>query len=217
MQARNARRVRSAQAKTNNELNARSGRRMMEDNLAKVFGFIVGVFMVCHMPRLLLGIHEAWITPSVVACNAANRRAFPMWAEMFGHISHVMMAINSSVNGIIYGFISPQFRKSLKKIAIRWGCMKKPPNTPVPMLVFPTGNKRTSRHQAVQTGGDQDQDDQGSEIPRFITGSVSTLIFQHDKMHTEASADKECDSLPMIIVHQESETRLSTWPRVTRV
>ena len=44
-----------------------------------------------------------------------------MWAVMFGHISNVMMTVNSSVNCIIYGLISPQFRKSMSKKAIAWG------------------------------------------------------------------------------------------------
>ena len=47
-----------------------------------------------------------------------------MWAVMFGHVSNVMMAVNSSVNCIIYGLISPQFRKSMSKKAIAWGLHK---------------------------------------------------------------------------------------------
>ena len=47
-----------------------------------------------------------------------------MWAVMFGHVSNVMMAVNSSVNCIIYGLISPQFRKSMSKKAIAWGLRK---------------------------------------------------------------------------------------------
>ena len=37
------------------ENSGRIGRRMKEDNLARIFCFIVGVFMVCHFPRLILG------------------------------------------------------------------------------------------------------------------------------------------------------------------
>ena len=71
------------------------------------------------------GLHEAWITPYIVACTEAHKPPFPAWAVIFGHISNVLMAVNSSVNCIIYGLISPQFRKAMVKKARSWGFCKK--------------------------------------------------------------------------------------------
>ena len=74
---------------------------------------------------VLSGLHEAWITPNIVACTKVHRPPFPVWAVIVGHISNVLMAVNSSVNCIIYGLISPQFRKAMAKKTRKWGLCKK--------------------------------------------------------------------------------------------
>ena len=47
--------ARSMLLNQSSENNNRMGRRMKEDNLARIFSIIVIVFMICHSPRLLLG------------------------------------------------------------------------------------------------------------------------------------------------------------------
>ena len=47
--------ARSMLPNQSSENNNRMGRRMKEDNLARIFSIIVIVFMICHSPRLLLG------------------------------------------------------------------------------------------------------------------------------------------------------------------
>ena len=47
--------ARSMLPNQSSENNNRIGRRMKEDNLARIFSIIVIVFMICHSPRLLLG------------------------------------------------------------------------------------------------------------------------------------------------------------------
>ena len=189
---------------TNCFTSQRSGRRMMEDNLAKVFGFIVGVFLVCHTPRLLLGIHEAWITPNVIACTQAGRRAFPLWAVMFGNISHVMMAINSSVNGIIYGFISPQFRKALLKKAKKWGCYGRSHQSSMILICHPTQNATMGQNQAENA-------------------NIAVLPMNELEQKSEKSESNQLnimsETMPSIVIHKEDDSVKppSTWPRVTRV
>ena len=55
-------------------------RRRLEDNLAMVFMGIVGVFLVCHILRVSLNIHEMIVIEHAMACSKAHKRSFPMWA-----------------------------------------------------------------------------------------------------------------------------------------
>ena len=41
----------------------------MEDNLAMIFMGIVAVFLLCHFPRIFLGVHEMVIANEVLACG----------------------------------------------------------------------------------------------------------------------------------------------------
>ena len=43
-------------------------RRRMEDNLAMIFMGIVAVFLLCHFPRVFLGLHEMFIVKESLAC-----------------------------------------------------------------------------------------------------------------------------------------------------
>lgn len=54
-------------------------RRKKEDNLAAIFmGFIV-VFLVCHLPRLLLNIHELATIEHAMDCQNEGQKGFPLW------------------------------------------------------------------------------------------------------------------------------------------
>ena len=44
-------------------------RRRMEDNLAMIFMGIVAVFLLCHFPRIFLGLHEMVIAKESLACS----------------------------------------------------------------------------------------------------------------------------------------------------
>ena len=41
----------------------------MEDNLAMIFMGIVAVFLLCHFPRIFLGVHEMVIANESLACS----------------------------------------------------------------------------------------------------------------------------------------------------
>ncbi len=173
--------------------------------------------MVCHLPRLLLGFHEAWITENVIACSKSNQRAFPMWAVMVGHISHVMMDINSSVNGIIYGFNSPLFRKALKKKLQKMGCLKRALTAPVQLnlLVAPTENcVRSTKQNGTSKLSDnhivtiQVTEALKVQVPDEAPGA--SLTSAHSDEALDISRSRSC----LLKVHM---TPSMTWPRVTRV
>lgn len=91
-------------------------RRKKEDNLAAVFmGFII-VFLVCHLPRLLLNIHELATIRHAMECQANGFQGFPLWSGIMISISHLLLAINSATNILIYCCLSSQFRLECKKV-----------------------------------------------------------------------------------------------------
>ena len=104
-------------------------RRRMEDNLAVIFIGMVTVFLICHVPRLFLGLHEAWITNQTISCAKAGYSPFPLWATIMNQFSHLVLVINSSVNCLIYSVMSSRFRKAARQRAQEWGCFKQPIDT----------------------------------------------------------------------------------------
>lgn len=91
-------------------------RRKKEDNLAAIFmGFIV-VFLVCHLPRLLLNIHELATIRFAMRCQHAGLNPFPMWSHLVVTISHLLLVLNSATNILIYCCLSSKFREECKKV-----------------------------------------------------------------------------------------------------
>jgi len=87
-----------------------------EDNMAVIFmGFIL-VFLVCHLPRLLLNIHELATIRNAMKCMKAEKNPFPLWSQLAISVSHVLLAINSSTNIFIYCFLSSKFREECVKL-----------------------------------------------------------------------------------------------------
>lgn len=91
-------------------------RRKKEDNMAVIFmGFIL-VFLVCHLPRLLLNIHELATIRHAMECQEAGEKPFPLWSQIAISISHVLLVVNSSTNIFIYCFLSSKFRAECAKL-----------------------------------------------------------------------------------------------------
>ena len=91
-------------------------RRKKEDNMAVIFmGFIL-VFLVCHLPRLLLNIHELATIQHAMMCQADGKHPFPPWSLITISCSHVLLVINSSTNIFIYCFLSSKFREECTKV-----------------------------------------------------------------------------------------------------
>ena len=47
---------------------------------AVVFMGIVGVFLACHILRVLLNLHEMIVIVDAMECREAGKGGFPMWA-----------------------------------------------------------------------------------------------------------------------------------------
>ena len=91
-------------------------RRKKEDNLAAIFmGFIV-VFLVCHLPRLLLNIHELATIQHAMVCQENGKYPFPMWSHIVVNVSHLLLCLNSATNILIYCALSSKFREECRKV-----------------------------------------------------------------------------------------------------
>ena len=101
-----------------------SSRRHLEDHLAIVFLVIVSAFFICHLPRIILSIHEMWIVEITIECARRGKYSFPIWAIIFNKFSHLLLVINSSINCLIYCLLSSKFRKIFLQTAKKWGCLK---------------------------------------------------------------------------------------------
>merc|ERR1719295_1524164 len=92
-------------------------RRRQEDNLAVVFMGIVGAFLLCHLLRIALSLHESLIIRHAMKCMEAGfRNIFPSWAMIANSFSHLFLAVNSSTNMIIYCSLNQQFRRHFVEI-----------------------------------------------------------------------------------------------------
>ena len=107
----------SAASATNNRLKLRhvqsvnEKRRYFEDNLAAIFMGFVFVFLICHMPRLFLNIHELIVMEGAMRCQMYDHEPFSMWSLILINVSHFLLVLNSSTNILVYCFMSSKFRK----------------------------------------------------------------------------------------------------------
>ena len=99
----------------------------MEDHLAYVFLVIVIAFFICHLPRIILSIHEMWTVNITIKCAQRGHWSFPIWALIMSQFSHLLLVINSSINCLIYCLLSSRFRKIVAQYAKKWGCYKPSP------------------------------------------------------------------------------------------
>ena len=87
-----------------------------EDKLAMIFLAIVMVFLFCHLPRLIVNIHETFTLDNAMECFSAGKSGIPVWALMTSKISHLFLVINSAINFLFYTCLSPRFRQECKKL-----------------------------------------------------------------------------------------------------
>ena len=90
-------------------------RRRQEDNLAVIFMGIVLVFLVSHLPRIFLSLHEMFVIKDALECSKAGKKSFPLWALIVGYFSHLLLVINSSGNCLIYCLLSSKFRTQARR------------------------------------------------------------------------------------------------------
>ncbi|CAB4063238.1 unnamed protein product [Lepeophtheirus salmonis] len=81
-----------------------------EDNLAVIFMAFILVFLICHLPRLLLNIHELLTITETMECQKRGHFSFSLMSMVSISVSHFLLVVNSSTNIIIYCALSSKFR-----------------------------------------------------------------------------------------------------------
>ena len=95
------------------------GSNRSEDKTAMIFVFITLVFIISHIPRLILDCHELFNSHIANACQEASMKDIaPAWTFIMIYISHFCLALNATLNMVVYGFLSRDFQKELK--SLRW-------------------------------------------------------------------------------------------------
>ena len=90
---------------------------MAEDKLAGIFLSIILGFVVCHVPRVALDIHEIATLSHYNMCREARvPHIFPAWSFVAINISHFCLAMNATMNMFIYCLMSTRFREELLKV-----------------------------------------------------------------------------------------------------
>ena len=92
-------------------------KRALEERLYLLFMTISILFLLCHSPRSILYFYEAFYAKELIACWNAVFAGFgvPLWVLQLAQISNVLLAINSSVNSLIYCLFSRRYRDEAKK------------------------------------------------------------------------------------------------------
>ena len=91
-----------------------------------IFVFITLVFIVSHIPRLILDCHELFNLHIANACQEAlMKHIAPAWTSIMIYISHFCLVLNATLNMVIYGFMSGEFRKELKSFIDRIICWQR--------------------------------------------------------------------------------------------
>ena len=97
-----------------------------EDRTAMIFVCITLTFIISHIPRLILDSHELINLDIANACqNGRMKDIAPAWTFILIYISHFCLALNATLNMVIYGFMSGEFRKELKSFIDRIICWQR--------------------------------------------------------------------------------------------
>jgi len=91
-------------------------RRRAEDKLAIIFLVIILGFILCHLPRVGIDVHEILTLSHSNMCSAANLPSFPAWTFIGVYVSHFSLVLNATMNNVIYCFMSEHFRTELFNI-----------------------------------------------------------------------------------------------------
>ena len=88
-----------------------------ELNLATVLICIVVVFIICHVPRIILNCAELFMLDTILSCP--DTFIPPNWNLCLASVNHALLIINASINFIIYTSVGDNFKKSLKQMMSR--------------------------------------------------------------------------------------------------
>ena len=89
-----------------------------ELNLATVLICIVVVFIICHIPRVILNCAEFFMLDQILNCP--DTFTPPNWNLCLASVNHALLIVNASINFIIYTSVGDSFKLSLKQKIFRW-------------------------------------------------------------------------------------------------
>ena len=92
---------------------SRTQRRKHEDHLAMIFLGFIFVFLLCHLPRILLDIHELVTREHYLNCRRFHYNDFPAYISISIFISHITLVMSSATNLLIYCSLSSTYRKEV--------------------------------------------------------------------------------------------------------
>ena len=86
-----------------------------EKKLSKVLIGIVIAFNVCHCPRIVWYVYNAYNYKNIVNCpiHFPNTTGQSSWTYVLGLIYDLFLVINSSINTVVYCAINERFRYHL--------------------------------------------------------------------------------------------------------
>ena len=89
----------------------------IEDSIARVFIVIIFIFLICHLPRILLDVYELAIVDKAQFCSEHGNPddALSFWPVILICVSHLFLVISSSTNMIVYCLLGTKFRMEAKK------------------------------------------------------------------------------------------------------
>ena len=93
----------------------KKSKKNVEDSMAMIFMAIILIFLICHLPRILLDIYELGTVNWVQYCEKHGRWAINVWSVILVNISHLLLVLSSSMNMIVYGLLGSKFRMEAKK------------------------------------------------------------------------------------------------------
>ena len=77
--------------------NSVSSHHRRDSTMVALLSSIVIVFLLCHSTKLITNIYEAY-----QMIRYGRLIAWPLWADILSKLNHFMLAVNSSINIIIY-------------------------------------------------------------------------------------------------------------------
>lgn len=103
-------RKRRAQAATLTNSNSNTRQAEAEENRqALVLFFIVILFLVCNLPRIILNCYEVFIITKIDDQDPCF--TLPAWVLIINLVNLVLMVTNSSINFFVYCFVNTTFRR----------------------------------------------------------------------------------------------------------
>ncbi len=100
--------------------NSHSQQAAEENRQALILFAVVALFVICHVPRNFLSLHEALTFETKKQDYFHNCGGMPLWILLIGLVSHLLLTFNSGFNFFLYCAMSDPFRTELKRLFGEW-------------------------------------------------------------------------------------------------